>query len=98
MSIIRNILFKTTIKRALLKVTEYIEGLAKTMPEVQSFGKAVMIFSRQTQFDDLLKTFDGQKPQTWEAVFSALVLSYAYADMPKNPSNPTNYLIQNAKE
>ena len=86
MGIIRNVVFKTAIKKALLDVTEQIETLAKQMRQASSFGESVMTYSRHNQFDDELKA------ETWEATFAKIVAMRAQSEM------PSSYLIQNQRE
>jgi hypothetical protein len=92
MGILRSILFKTTIKKALLDVTEQIETFSTSMHSVSSFGEAVLAYFRYFQFDTKIQA------ETWEATFANMVMLRALSQMPQSSSNQPSYLIETPQE
>lgn len=87
MGIIRNIVLKTAIKKALLDVTKEIESLEKKIPQLSSFGEMVMVYAKHHPSVD-----KDLVDETWEATFFGIVTNRAQGEM------PSSYLIQNQSE
>jgi hypothetical protein len=92
MGIIRNMVLKTTIKKALLDVTEQIETFSNNTGNVLSFGEAVMEYFEYCHIDKEVRA------ESWEATFANMVSIWALRTMPQSPSNQNGYLIQTSKE
>jgi len=87
MGMIRNIVLKTAIKKALLDVTKEIESHGKDIPQSSSFGEMVMAYAMDhyVYYVDLIE-------KTWEATFFNIVSRHAQGEMPSSD------LIQSEKE
>jgi hypothetical protein len=86
MGIMRNIVLKTAIKKALVDVTDHIETMTKQSGYVSSFGESVK------EYISYIPASADLKAETWEGSFARMIAVRAQSEM------PSSQLIQNQNE
>lgn len=86
MGIIRNLVLKTAIKKALVDVTDHIEKMTKQSGHVSSFGEMVK------EYLSYIPASADLQAETWEGSFARMIAVRAQSEM------PSSQLIQNQEE
>lgn len=86
MGLIRNLVLKTSIKKALIDVTNHIETMTKQTGHVSSFSERVK------EYINYIPASANLEAETWEGSFARMIAVRAQSEM------PSINLIQNQNE